>query len=286
MTEHTDDAALEDERELPSYEKLLLDFGLYREFDLDGDWSYVKRLYQGPEVQFDAYCVHCEKESTFKQYVGSRGSGAGMSLPKDQSYLESRIIDLEFRCQRKAKHQYHYILQVDRQAIAKIGQTPSLATIATAGSTRFKKVLNKAYVSDLHRAIGLFAHGVGAGSFVYLRRIFEHLLLKAAEDARSIGNPLAGFEELHMDKKINALADHLPPEIVEAAGAYSVLSADIHTLSEEECLALFPVMRASIEFILDGHLADKMRRQHQRELKRALVDAKAKVKTASKKRSK
>ena len=273
---HGEDSA--DDDELPSYETLLLDTGLYREFDLEGDWSFVKRLYQGPDVQFDAYCVFCEKDSTFKQYVHARGGGSGMSTPKDDIYLEPRIIHLEFRCQRKPKHQYFYVLQVQRQAISKIGQSPSLATIASAGIARFRKVLEKEYLGDLNRAIGLFAHGVGAGAFVYLRRIFEHLLAATAVRAREDGEPLAGFEQLRMDEKVKALAAHLPAEVVDAASAYSVLSAGIHALSEEQCLALFPVMRTSIEFILDGHLAARKKVEHQNELKRALAAAQTSAK--------
>lgn len=280
MSEEVDNQP-EEEAEIRSYKALFLTTGLYEEIDLEGDWMYVKRFFSGPEIQFDAHCVFCEKDSTFKQFVGPRGSGAGMIPPKDEVYLEPRIIHLEFRCQRQTKHHYHYVLQVNRQAISKIGQSPSLATIAGAGTKRFKKVLAQNYLGDLNRAIGLFAHGVGAGSFVYLRRIFEHLLIEAAKNARAGGEALEDFENLHMDRKVKALSAHLPAEVVETADIYSVLSAGIHALTEKQCLALFPVMRASIEYILDGHLAMKRREEHQRDLKRAICDAKSATKTAT-----
>lgn len=269
--------------ELPDHNELLLKTSLYEQFDLAGNWPYVKRFFSGPDIQFDAYCVFCEKDSTFKQYVGSRGSGSGMSTPKDEIYLEPRIIHLEFRCQRKPKHHYYYILQVAQQDIFKIGQYPSIATIASAGTKRFKKVLERNYLGDLNRAIGLFAHGIGAGSFVYLRRIFEHLLIETAQKARLGGDELDGFEGLHMDKKVAALAAYLPSEVAETAEIYSVLSAGIHALTEKQCLALFPVMLASIEYILDGHLAAKKREEHQRDLKRAINGARNTAKNATSK---
>ena len=49
---------------------------------LRGTGPMWKRLYRGPDLQFDAYCVFCEKDATFKQYVHARGGGAGMSTPK------------------------------------------------------------------------------------------------------------------------------------------------------------------------------------------------------------
>ena len=270
-----------DEEELPSYTALFLEIGLYNEFDLEGNWAYVKRFFRGPDIQFDAHCVFCEKGSTFKQFVGARGSGSGTSTPKDEFYLEPRIIYLEFCCQRQPKHHYHYVLQVERQAISKIGQSPSLAMIAGAETKRFRKVLTKNYLGDLNRAIGLFAHGVGAGSFVYLRRIFEHLLIEAAKNARAHDDALIDFDSLHMDKKVKALSAYLPAEVVEAADVYSVLSAGIHALTEKQCLDLFPVMRASIEYILDGHLAMKKREENQRTLKLAISNAKNTSKIAT-----
>ena len=138
-------------------------------------------------------------------------------------------------------------------------------------------MLEKNYHRDLNMAIGLFAHGVGAGAFVYLRRIFEHLLSEAAAMARASGDLHDGFEAKRMNEKIKALASHLPPEGVEVAKTYSVLSAAIHSLSEAQCLSLFPIMRASIEMILDAYLAAQERARHQQELKRALAKAAGQV---------
>ena len=283
----SDETQVDDEDELPSYNALLLDSGLFREYTLDGNYDYIKRMYNGPDIQFDAHCVYCQQMSTFKQCVGSRGGGAGHSPPKDEVWLEPRVFRLEFRCQREPKHAYHYMFRVERQAITKIGQSPSLATIALTQTARFNGVLDKNYFRDLNMAIGLFAHGVGAGSFVYLRRIFEHLLLEVAATARNTGNLLDGFETMRMDGKIKALASHLPPEVAETAGTYRILSAGIHGLSEEQCLSLFPIMRESIEIILDGHLAARNREKHKQELTRALSKAESQIKTdaRAKKRS-
>ncbi len=101
---------------------------------------------------------------------------------------------------------------------------------------RFKSVLEKDLLRDLNIAIGLFAHGVGAGAFAYLRRIFERLLFAAGANARGKGDPINGFETTRMVKKINTLASHLPAEVVETARTYRLLSAGIHALSEEQCL--------------------------------------------------
>jgi len=49
------------------------------------------------------------------------------------------------------------------------------------GIKKYRKILGDSKYRELHRAIGLSAHGVGIGAFVYLRRIFEGLV-EAARD--------------------------------------------------------------------------------------------------------
>lgn len=286
MSERQDDTEEdEEEDELPSQIELLLEAALYRDYALDGNYLYVKRFFEGPDLQFDAHCVYCEQSSTFKQAVGNRGTGSGRQRPSDQSWLEPKVFTIKLQCQRKPKHLYYYVFRIERQAIAKIGQSPSLADIASADIARFRKVLGDPYRADLHRAVGLYAHGIGAGSFVYLRRIFEHLLAEAAKTERKAGNPLEGFEIGPMDEKVKALAGTLPPEVVETSGTYAVLSAGIHALTEEQCLTLFPVMRAAVMLILDGHLAALERDKNRKDLKRALAKAQSEIKGAAKGRS-
>ena len=126
----------------------------------------MRRLRRGLDIQFDAYCVHCGQMSTFRERV-MRGSGAGMVTPTNESYLKDSIFSLELFCQRNENHQYFYVIEVFRQSIQKIGQSPSIADIAHAQFNRYDAVLDKAYVKELKSAAGLFAHGIGIGSFVY-----------------------------------------------------------------------------------------------------------------------
>jgi hypothetical protein len=57
-----------------------------------------------------------------------------------------------------------------------------------------------------------------------------------------------------MDDKIAVLKQHLPKFLVENRSLYGIMSVGVHTLSEEKCLAAFPVVRVAIELILDEHL--------------------------------
>ena len=89
-------------------------------------------------------------------------------------------------CTRNKDHKIQFLFRLDKPFIQKIGQYPSLADIANDESRQYRQVLNAKDGAELHRAIGLAAHGVGVGSFVYLRRIFERLVYKRFEEFKDV----------------------------------------------------------------------------------------------------
>ena len=140
----------------------------------------------------------------------------------------------------------------DKDYIEKVGQYPSVADIHIAQVKQYKKVLGESYIKDFTKAIGLAANGIGTGSFVYLRRVFEHLVSEIAEETIKKGKvDRQQFETSKMDNKLKLLSDYLPEVIMENKNLYGVLSAGIHTLSEEDCLNYFSIVREVIELILD-----------------------------------
>lgn len=158
-----------------------------------------------------------------------------------------------FICQRYKNHLYvqiHYDKNEDY--IEKVGQYPSVADIQIAQIKQYSKVLDKQYMKDFTKAIGLAANGVGTGSFVYLRRIFEYLVNEAAKEAIANGVVDAQqFATSKMDNKLKMLENYLPDVLKDNKPLYGVLSKGIHELPEEECLKYFSVVREIIELILD-----------------------------------
>ena len=119
---------------------------------------------------------------------------------------------------------------------------------------------------EFHKAVGLAAHGVGVGSFVYLRRVFERLIQKRFEEFKSVGNwQDEQFYRVRMEEKISLLADHLPNFLVENRRIYNILSKGLHELDEQACLNLFEVMKQSIIIILEDD-KKKMEELERREL--------------------
>lgn len=203
----------------------------------------------------DSYCINCGKESTFKRFSLS-------DLIPHSHIGTSEYTSYMFRCTRNENHQYTMILQTAGEKTMKIGQYPSLRDLASEDIKKYKKVLASDF-GNFKEAIGLNAHGVGAGSFVYLRRIFENLIEEkrqlALEEQTDWSDEI--FSHSKMDEKIKLLRVYLPDFLVENRKIYSILSKGIHELDDQECLELFPELRLAIELILDEKLSDIEKKQ-------------------------
>jgi hypothetical protein len=162
------------------------------------------------------------------------------------------FFSVQYTCSFSNAHSLVFIFHVQDRSIMKIGQYPSFADLSEPQVEKYRKLLGDERHRDFTRALGLFAHGVGAGSFVYLRRIFEHLLEEAHLKALATDDwDEENFKGKRVVDKIKLLKDFLPTFIVKNRKLYSVLSVGVHTLDDQKCLQHFPLVRAGIELILD-----------------------------------
>jgi hypothetical protein len=125
---------------------------------------------------------------------------------------------------------------------------------------KYRTLLGNEKYREFTRAIGLNAHGVGIGAFVYLRRILEDLINAAkTEAAREPGWDEGVFVRSRMDERIQILQGRLPKFLVDNRSIYSILSLGIHELTEKQCLDTFGTIRVGIELILDEKLQEQER---------------------------
>ena len=141
--------------------------------------------------------------------------------------------------------------------LTKVGQFPSLAGLSLPDIDKYNPILTVEERGDFGRAVGLHAHSVGIGSFVYFRRIFEGLIEKTHTKLLSTAEwHEDALVRSRMDEKIKLLSSALLYVVVENSDMYSMLSKGIHELSEQECFRYFDILRAGIEMILGEELAD------------------------------
>lgn len=147
---------------------------------------------------------------------------------------------------------YYFYFNIENRTLTKVGQHPSIADFQIQDIKKYRAILGKDKSREFAKAIGLAANGVGIGSFVYLRRIFEDLIWEAFHEALSGGKiDDETFKRARMDERIGLLKEFLPDFLYANRELYRIMSAGIHTLSEEDCLMHFEPVKVGIELILD-----------------------------------
>ena len=264
--------------------ELLVNKGLYDSVDITVDdldeieKCLTKDEYAGNTI--DCFCVHCATNRVFEYTNSEVHEDTGimrMSVfddgnpkvrrPKREEqfrrYLNKRYA-MTYRCTRDRQHFIIFDLITTDDKIIKVGQYPSVADLVIPEIAKYKPVLGTQY-REFSKAIGLFAHGIGIGSFVYLRRIIENLVFdKYNEVSENLEISNTEFMRLKFDEKIEALKPYLPEVLVANKNIYGIVSKGIHELSEEECREMFPYIKAGIELILDSLLAEKERKSKEK----------------------
>lgn len=212
------------------------------------------------EGRLDGYSPHLKENTTYsiRPLLLMKGRGVTKTSAKtyaDVYYGSGSIEHSEIVCVR-TNEVFHVLYYFDRHTkhFMKIGQFPSIADLHISQIKNYDKVLDREQLREFTRAIGLAANGVGIGSFVYLRRIFEDLIYESKEEATKVGINVSTFKSIRMDEKIQLLHEYLPEFLVKNKSLYSILSKGIHELTENECLENFEVVKVGIELILDEKL--------------------------------
>lgn len=288
---------------VPSPQDYLLEAALYEEFEVDDQgarWNAVWiEFFTG---RLDCHCVHCGTASVLSgnaalpsvsrnpMYYDAPASERELGpvyaeavLPTgeantvaDTNVEEYAVRDRVFRttlsCTRCQADALVVVTRVAGGRLSKIGQYPSRADLELPRLAKYRRILGKERHEELVRGVGLASHGVGIGSFVYLRRVFEHLVDEAAQRAAndSATWDASEFETFRMAERIKALEDHLPPFLVEHRALYGDLSDGLHNRTEEECLAWFQPILLAIEVILDQRLEDEDRARKERNARAAI----------------
>lgn len=189
----------------------------------------------------------------------------------------SRVLVFQFICSMNEKHHLDYIVLTTDNLMIKIGQYPSVADMTFPELDAYRHVISDEDRKELGTAIGLFASGVGAGAYVYLRRILERLVYQAKEAAAdAIDNEM--FEQARVTEKIKMLEGYLPDILVENTTIYGILSKGIHELSEEECRKYFPVVKECIYQILGMWESERRMQADKDALSKALSSISSSIK--------
>lgn len=263
---------------MTKFEELLVDKGLYDGVDISiEDLDEMQKLLSESlfnKYNINCFCVKCSEMRTFESVDKKVFEEHGFTILLDdpvttrgrtskneetfKQYLNRRY-SLSFRCTRDHNHTLLFDLLITNDQIIKIGQYPSFADVSIGDIYKYKSVLEKKF-HEYKKSLGLFSHGIGIGSFVYLRRIIESLVFEKYDEVKNdLDITHDDFMKSDFKEKLEILKDYLPSVLVQNKSFYGIVSKGIHELSEEECLSMYPYIKVGIELILDDIITEKER---------------------------
>ena len=282
--------------------------GLYDNIEITKDNLDMLIDLVGGNVKIDEYCIHCKAKRVFsmhpietksmvidrneyhfplaeklneikkKAYFNNNQSTIKWDWNDDQTIKYTRLMCFSFYCSMCDEHKIDYIVRTDGNKMTKIGQYPSTASLTFPELDTYKKIIDIDMMKELKLALGLYANGVGAGSYVYLRRIFENIL-DLAKDKAIKNNELSEeeYKKARMNEKIQMLKEYLPKAINDNKQIYGIVSKGIHELSEEDCIKHFPVLKTCIFMILKQWNDISEREKLEKEMLKSLNDINSKL---------
>ncbi|HMG14507.1 MAG TPA: hypothetical protein VK590_03605 [Saprospiraceae bacterium] len=286
------------ENEYPNLQDYFIKIGLYKKIRFPQEVIFKKPIYLdlrgqwGPEpdpnlkfftfleslvshkTQIDCYCPSCKKDRIFNPLeVINPGEG---------------ILGNGFVCTANEEHTIWFFTKVNKTYIEKVGQFNSFSDFQGIEFDKYNSILTSEKIDELKKAVGLFSHGIGIGSFVYLRRIIEFLV--DIERDKTNKNPFEGWNDNKYAKsrfkeKILLLKDRLPSFLVNNAQIYSLLSNGIHGLSETECMNCFEILLDGITQILEDSLHEQKKKIKEQKTTIALKELEEKQKNDNSKTS-
>lgn len=235
-------------------DEIFIKDAIYSSYTIDKDslQKNIEKLYQ--DRSLDAYCTECGRESIFHIRNGYN------SKELIKAAIETKIINLTACCTRNKTESYailgcpcklYFTFIIRYDLLIKVGQYPSRADLDIGLLGTFTNGIKGQYRKEFSKAVGLRAHGIGIGSFVYLRRVFEYLIEESHVIAR--GQPEWNEDHYQRSKvleRIKILKNFLPLRLVETSEMYGILSKGVHELNDDECLDYFDLIKGGIEFIL------------------------------------
>jgi hypothetical protein len=297
---------------IPCPNAFLVETPPYKKFKVDKEnFTMILQLefYTKP---IDCFCQTCQKESTFQRidnhlpqifnprispnYNISTEIEKNNEIPEYLSFLDSqdcsyknmpskiyalteRNFTLMFLCSRCNTNIVSFFFTIANSSLTKSGQYPSIADLERNKVKKYSSLLGEEKTEELNTALRLYSNGIGIGSFVYLRRVFEYLIELAHDEAKlSTMWDDNVYSTARIEDKILSLKDYLPQILIENRKVYSVLSKGIHELLNFECLEYFDPMKLMVELILDKNLEKKERDKKEKDAKNKLGSIIAKLK--------
>lgn len=256
------------------FDENIMLYPLYKKIKINGDDESCN-VFPYNDYRLELFCPICKKRrifcfqnSSFVKIFWSQYGEQHCEKVKDFLFKTDYF---SVRAQADCKHNLLVIFKkIDNSTIMKVGQYPSIYDLnEEINNKSFINMLGEEYSGYYKNACSLYSFNTCIGAMVYLRRIFEKVLLETYEEHKdNINYTFDDFKKLRMEDKIKKLKKNLPDILFEQGfnSLYTKISDGVHNLSESECQLIFPILKNAIEEILIDRLELKEKQKRRKEL--------------------
>ncbi len=247
---------------------LLINQGVYSKVVNVTDDDFVEFTSFGYSNTLDLFCPTCKDNKTFVYDTVKDINELGIFRSNSINYSKARI--LVYRCPTCKKYLFYlFYYNYIKNEIIKLAQYPSLYDVSRDNLKKYQKndLIDKESFSQLYKAEECASIGYYIAAYTYMRRVYEALLSSIfSQNIDKIGISEADFKKLRSDEKLNKIKDYLAIDDEIYLPLYKLLSAGIHTMSEEQCCEDYEVLKPILIDILAEQKAKK-----EKEAKRANI---------------
>lgn len=256
----------------------LLKIPLYKKIEIDDKLPSYK-FFPYNDVRVESYCNKCKQRRIFS-FENSRLAHVEFGPSTEENRVGKILENVDYFTLRAMADCGHELLvclrKIDENKVMKIGQDPSIYDIdENINNKSFLKLLDEDYVSYYKKACSLYSFDTCIGAMVYLRRIFEKLLIDTFNiNKENISINEEEFKKKRVEEKVRILKEYLP-EILQEEGVnriYTKISNGIHNLSENECQTIFTILKEAIEEILIEKIHTEERKERISEISKNLLN--------------
>lgn len=227
-------------------------------------------IWDKPLQSLDLYCPKCRTTKTFI-YVGREcieqfGSASERARTVYFSYL------LKYNCPTCQKS-LCYILYYDinQKSVIKLAQYPTLYDVTPDELKKYKKndLIDEESFNQIYKADTCASESYFIAAYTYMRRVYESLLVNIyTQNKEEIGIREGDFKKLRSDEKILKIKPYLAIDDEIYKPLYALLSAGIHSLTEEECCEDYNLLKS----ILLDIIAEQKARKEKEEKRKNIIE--------------
>lgn len=244
---------------------------LYKKIEFDPKLNNYN-FFPFSDVRVECYCNECKARRIF---CFENSKLATCNIRTDEQISVGTKLEFTKVFNFKAKADCGHIMfinfvVVDDNHVMKIGQYPSIYDLnEEINNKKFLKLLDKEYSNYYKSACSLYSFNTCIGAMVYLRRIFEKILIDTFnENSIELLISFDDFQKKRMEDKVKVLKKYLPAILFETGFVtiYSQISNGIHNLTEEQCASMFPILKSAIEEVLIDKIELQEKERRRKEL--------------------